>query len=82
MRSLGGWVATDAEESLGSTCCQGQTGKRDGEHTSPGDFVVLYAKRKFQTSAGVGHAFHHLHQLSRLLNSLYSKKRYTNFINA
>ena len=26
VRSLGGWVATNAEESLGSTCCQGQTG--------------------------------------------------------
>lgn len=82
VRSLGGWAATNAEESLGSTCCQGQTGKGDGEHTSPGVSVVLCAERKFQPSAGVGHAFHCLHQLSRLLNSLYSKKRYTNFINA
>lgn len=44
VRSLGGWVATNAEESLGSTCCQGQAGKGDGEHTSPGVLVVLCAK--------------------------------------
>lgn len=83
MRSLGGWLATNAEESLGSTCCcQGQTGKGDGEHTSPGVLVVLCAKRKFQPSAGVDHTFHHPHQPSRHLNSLYSKKRHMNFINA